>query len=623
MSQEELDPQENAQPTEATSTPMPEAPETSEAVEETEEEQNTEVKAVEAEDDHESPKERKLIIPDFDALTVEQSLEIIAQHIGKHEPQRIKGVVESGRSRILQELNAERDAAKAAFIEEGGNSIDFHYDQPLRKQLNTTYGGYRDKLRKHYSQLEAELSTNLATKLDIIEQIKGLPMMEGSAKDKYETFKGLRERWNNTGLVPKGDARNVWANYNHHVDNFFDYLRMAYDLIEIDYQNNLAEKVALCESLENMLAGGASAKIFKTLQQAHSKWKRIGPVPREHKDQLWDRFKAITSKVHELRDSFNEEIKAQNDEKIAAKKEVVAKIQALTSELPTKHGGWQKASKALEALRGEFKKIGFVKSEENSVVWEEYKTAQREFNRLKNAFYKEEKKAQRVNLEKKRALIELAESVKDSDDFAATAQVLKKAQQDWKKSGYVPKKEGDKLWEAFRSACNHFFDRMHGERKAIEKQSNAAQKAKEDFLAGMKKAKVASLDDAIALSEQWGALGQGGKREHDQNFDALLAEKVAPLGLSAHEVEAALMQAKVKAMVEADDQDGLFRQRAAIREGLDSAKKELHQLENNIAFFSASKGNPLLEAALAKIEEQKALVEHYTAMRKLFNSLLK
>ena len=139
----------------------------------------------------------------------------------------------------------------------------------------------------------------------------------------------------------------------------------------------------------------------------------------------------------------------------------------------------------------------------------------------------------------------------------------------------------------------------------------------------MKKAKVASLDDAIALSEQWGALGQGGKREHDQNFDTLLAEKVAPLGLSAHEVEAALMQAKVKAMVEADDQDGLFRQRAAIREGLDSAKKELHQLENNIAFFSASKGNPLLEAALAKIEAQKALVEHYTAMRKLFNSLLK
>ncbi len=623
MSQEELDPHENAQPTEESSIPIPEAPENSEEVEETEEEQNTEVKAVEPEDDHESPKERKLIIPDFDALTIEKSLEIIAQHISKHEPQRIKGVVESGRSRILHELNAERDAAKAAFIEEGGNSIDFHYDQPLRKQLNTTYSGYRDKLRNHYSQLEAELGTNLTTKLDIIEQIKGLPIMEGSAKDKYETFKGLRERWNNTGLVPKGDARNVWANYNHHVDNFFDYLRMAYDLIEIDYQNNLAEKVALCESLENMLADGASAKIFKTLQQAHSKWKRIGPVPREQKDHLWERFKSITSKVHELRDSFNEEIKAQNEEKIAAKKEVVAKIKALTTEPPTKHGGWQKSSKALEGLRAEFKKIGFVKSKENSVVWEEYKTAQREFNRLKNAFYKEEKKAQRVNLEKKRALIELAESVKDSDDFAETAKILKKAQHDWKKSGYVPKKEGDKLWEAFRSACNHFFDRMHGERKASEKLSNAAQKAKEDFLAAMKKAKVASLEDAIALGEQWGALGQGGKREQEKNFDSLLADKIAPLGLSAQEVEAALTQAKVKAMVEVDDQDGLFRQRASIREGLDSAKKELHQLENNIAFFSASKGNPLLEAALAKIEEQKALVEHYTAMRKLFNSLLK
>jgi len=624
MSQEEKTPQEEAQqPLENNVQEVPQEEANDSASEENSDEHEEEVKTVEAEEDHETPKERKLVIPDFDALNIEQCLEIMSTHIKEHSPERIKGVIESGRSRILQELNAARDAAKATFIEEGGNTIDFQYDQPERKQLGTIYGEYRDKLRKHYSQLEEELSANLTIKLDIIEQIKGLPMLEGSAKQKYDTFKNLRERWNATGLVPKSDARNVWANYNHHVDNFFDYLRMAYDLIEIDYQNNLQEKIALCESLEGMLGSGANAQIFKALQQAHSKWKRIGPVPREKKDELWDRFKAITAKIHELRDSFNEEIKAVNEEKIAAKQAVVDKIIALTAELPTKHSEWQKASKALESLRAEFKKIGFVKSEENATVWEAYKEAQRNFNRLKNAFYKEEKQAQRINLEKKQALVDLAESLKDSEDFGETAKALKKAQADWKKSGYVPKKQGDQLWEAFRAACNHFFDRMHGQRKAQEKQSTAVQKAKEDFVAKVKKAKVSSLEDAIALSEQWGALGSGGKKGMDQSFDEALNEKLEPLGLGAEAVEAALFETKVKAMVEADDQDGLYRQRNWIREQADAAKKELHQLENNIAFFSASKGNPLLDAALEKIEAQKQKVAHYTALRKLFNSLLK
>ena len=628
MSQEEKTPQEEGQqPVESNNQEVQEIQQDEPVVTDgdnaTEQHDEEEVKAVEAEEDHETPKERKLIIPDFDALSVEQCLEIIETHVKEHGAERIKGIVESGRSRILQELNAERDAAKATFLEEGGNIIDFQFDQPQRKQLGTIYGEYRDKLRKHYSQLEEELGTNLATKLDIIEQIKSLPMLEGSAKQKYDTFKNLRERWNATGLVPKADARNVWANYNHHVDNFFDYLRMAYDLIEIDYQNNLQEKIALCETLEASLSQGPSPQIFKTLQQAHSKWKRIGPVPREKKDELWDRFKGVTSKIHEMRDSFNEEIKAINEEKIAAKQTVVDKIKSLTTELPTKHSGWQKASKELETLRAEFKKIGFVKSEENAAVWEDYKEAQRNFNRLKNAFYKEEKQAHKVNLEKKQALVDLAESLKDSEDFGEASKALKKAQADWKKSGYVPKKEGDKLWEAFRAACNHFFDRMHGQRKAQEKQSNAVQQAKEDLIAKVKKAKVSSLEDAIALSQEWGAIGMGGKKGLDQSFDQALNDKLAPLGLSAEAVEAALFETKVKALVEADDQDGLYRQRNWLREQADSAKKELHQLENNIAFFSSSKGNPLLDAAMEKIESQKAKVAHYTTLRKVFNSLLK
>ena len=588
-------------------------------------EANEEVKAVEAEEDHEAPKDKKLAIPDFDALSIEAVLESIEKHIKEFEPQRIKGIVESGRSRILQELNAERDAAKATYLEEGGNIIDFEFNQPQRKTLGILYGGYRDRLRAHYAQLEAELSTNLAVKTAIIEEVKALPMAEGSAKEKYETFKGLRERWNQTGLVPKSDARTVWANYNHHVDNFFNFLRLAYDLIEKDYQNNYDEKVALCQALEDKIQDGASPDLFRTLQQTHSKWKRIGPVPREHKDALWDRLKAATAKVHELRDQYNENLLEINASKIAAKKVVVEKIEALTAELPTKHSGWQKSSKALEALRAEFKEIGFVKSDENDTVWEAYKAAQRGFNKAKNDFYKEEKLRQRESLEKKKALIALAESLKDSDDIAGASQQLKQAQADWKNTGYVPKKEGDKLWEAFRAACNHFFDRLKGERKAKVAQDNAVVESKQKAIEDLKKAKIGTIEEAIEASEQFSAIGvlTGRNRKIDQEFDTLLSEKVSALGLEPSVLERTMFEVKVKALVEADDQDGLHRQRSWIREEMDKAKKELHQLENNIAFFSGAKGNPLLDAALGKIEAHKARVEELTALRKLFNSLLK
>jgi hypothetical protein len=586
---------------------------------------NEEVKAVEAEEDHEAPKDKKLAIPDFDALSIEAALESIEKHIKEFEPHRIKGIVESGRSRILQELNAERDATKATYLEEGGNIIDFEFDQPQRKTLGILYGGYRDRLRAFYTQLEAELSNNLAVKTAIIEEVKALPMAEGSAKEKYETFKGLRERWNQTGLVPKADARTVWANYNHHVDNFFNFLRLAYDLIEKDYQNNYDEKVGLCQALEDKIHDGAGPALFRTLQQTHSKWKRIGPVPREHKDALWDRLKAATAKVHELRDQYNENLLEINASKIAAKKVVVENIEALTAELPTKHSGWQKSSKILEALRAEFKEIGFVKSDENDTVWEAYKAAQRGFNKAKNDFYKEEKLRQRESLEKKKALIALAESLKDSDDIAGASQQLKQAQADWKNTGYVPKKEGDKLWEAFRAACNHFFDRLKGERKAKVAQDNAVVESKQKALKDLKKATIGTIEEAIEASEQFSAIGvlTGRNRKIDQDFDTLLSEKVSALGLEPSVLERTMFEAKVKALVEADDQDGLHRQRSWIREEMDKAKKELHQLENNIAFFSGAKGNPLLDAALGKIEAHKARVEELTALRKLFNSLLK
>ena len=580
------------------------------------------VKTIEAEEDHEEPKEQKLSIPDFDQLSVEDSIAVIKSHVNEFTPVRIKGIVESGRSKILHELNKEQASVKEVYLAEGGNIIDFHFDQPLRKELGVIYGSYRDGLRNYYAELEAQLVKNLKIKELIVEEIKALPLMTGSAKEKYDAFKGLREKWNNTGLVPKSDARTIWANYNHHVDSFFNFLRLAYDLIDKDYQNNLNEKILLIEELEAHSTGAVNPELFRLLQKSHSRWKRIGPVPREQKEQIWDRFKAVTAVIHEKRDTYNDTLKEVNALKIQAKRNVVDHITALNDATPSKHSDWQKASKALDVLREEFKTIGFVKSEENEVVWEDYKVAQREFNRLKNAFYKEEKTVQRENLSKKEALVKLAQNLKDSDNFAETASALKKAQADWKISGYVPKKEGDRLWELFRSACNDFFDKMNGERKAKSENFSAAIKAKEEKLIDLKTREITSVEEAVGLSEEWSELGAG-NRKLDVAFDKMLEEKLKGLGLSKEDLESTLFTAKVKALVEADNQEGLLYQRNWLRDQMENTKKELNQLENNLLFFSNSKGNPLLAAAEASIQTQKTRVAHLTSLRKRFNSLLK
>ena len=580
------------------------------------------VKTIEAEEDHEEPKEQKLSIPDFDQLSIEDSLAVIKSHINEFTPVRIKGIVENGRSAILHELNKEQASVKEVYLAEGGNIIDFHFEQPLRKELGIIYGTYRDGLRNYYAELEAQLVKNLTIKEHIVEEIKALPLMNGSAKEKYDAFKGLREKWNNTGLVPKADARTIWANYNHHVDSFFNFLRLAYDLIDKDYQNNLNEKIALIEELEAHSTGAINPELFRLLQKSHSRWKRIGPVPREQKEQVWDRLKAVTAVIHEKRDTYNETLKELNVLKIQAKRNVVDQITALNQSTPSKHSGWQKASKALEVLRGEFKTIGFVKSQENDLVWEDYKVAQREFNRLKNVFYKEEKAVQRENLSKKEALVALAQSLKDNDNFAETASALKKAQADWKISGYVPKKEGDRLWELFRSACNDFFDKMNGERKAKSENFSAAIKVKEEKLTEIKTREITSVEEAVGLSEEWSELGAG-NRKLDAAFDKMLEEKLKGLGLSKEDLESTLFTAKVKALVEADNQEGLLYQRNWLRDQMEHTKKELNQLENNLLFFSNSKGNPLLEAAEANIHAQKTRVAHLTSLRKRFNSLLK
>lgn len=619
---------ETAKPAEEASAAEVEAPTKAAAAEQDDDEQDEQggtISKVEAEDDHDAPKERKLPIPEYDDMTIDEALAVIKEHVAQYSPERIKGIVESGRSRILSELNHEKELARRAHLEEHGNDLDFRFDQPQRKVLAAMYNTYRDGLRAYYNTLEKQLNHNLQVKTEIVEQIKALPMKEGSAKSKYEHFKTLRDQWNATGPVPKESSRDLWYNYNHHVDNFFDFLRMAYELIDKDYENNMAEKVKMIEHLESLLADNGTADMFRILQQYHSKWKRIGPVPREHRDELWDRFKAVTATIHEKRDQYQQLVQEANDEKLRLKKAVVESIVQLTQPLPEKHSQWQKASKRLNELRATFKAIGFVKSDENDQIWEEYRAAQREFNQLKNKFYKEEKKRQQDNFDAKKALVDLANSVKDSEDFAETANVLKKAQADWKKTGYVNKKDGDQLWEAFRAACNHFFDRMNGQRKAAQNKVNSSIDAKKKVLSELKSATLSSLEDALAWSERWSALGAVPRKfqQLDADFDEALSKGVAHLGLSVFDVENALWESKIAGLVQADDQDGLMSQRNALRERLDAAKKELHQLENNIAFFGNSKGNPLLAMAQQKIEEQKALVDHLVAMRKQFNRLLK
>lgn len=560
-----------------------------------------------AEDD-EQENENEQVFEDYSEFSIEELVVSLKNLIENTPVQKIKSPIDQIKNAFNEKFGALLAEKKQAFLDEGGESIDFQFTHPSKSEFNKLLSEYRVKREAHYASIEKKLNENLEKRLQVIEELKTL-IDDAEVSTMYKNFKAIQEKWNSIGGVPKSTYNDTWKTYQHHVERFYDLLHLSNDFRDLDFKHNLDEKLKIIEKAEALANEKDINFAAKQLQELHKIWKEdIGPVARDIREEVWQKFSDATKKIHDKRHEFFKEIHSKYDEMIDKKMLVIAEINALDVSKNSNHNDWQKSIDELEALRKKYFDIGklpYAKSEE---IWQKFKNATKNFNAAKNKFYKEEKSEQQENLQKKMALIELAESLKDSEDWEMATNAMKKIQSDWKKIGHVPRKFSDDIWKRFKAACNYYFNRFHQQKNAVSKDQQQVVDRKQEYLESLKNKKKFKKEEVFDMMNEWQDLGRLPKNSKhlDSKFNKLIDATLDNLSLDKNEIVFLKFKNLVDSYFENNDYKKLDSEQLFVRKKIDEIVREIQQLENNLSFFSISnKNNPLVLNVKNQVNEFK------------------
>ncbi len=578
-----------------------------------------EINSSDEEEEHETEEEEE---KDYHAMSKEELIKEL-QTLLKDKPiQTIKNPVEEIKTEFNAKFSEELEQKKQEFLDKGGNIIDFQYSTPLKKEFNSVYFDYKEKRNSHYQNLKRDLQSNLDRRLELIEELKGLLNAEENINTTYKHFKDIQESWHTAGAIPRDKYNTIWNTYRHHVENFYDFLHLNREFRDLDFKHNLEQKMKLIGRAEELAQQEDVGKAFRELQMLHKMWKEdVGPVAKEFRDDVWDKFSAATKLIHDKRQDYIKDQEKHFEANFEIKKELIQKIKDVTANAPKSHKGWQNAIKEVQKLRDLYFEVGKVPRTKAKEIWKGFKDTTRDFNHQKNDFYKSQKKEQYDNLEKKRELIKIAEANKDSDDFEVVTALMKKIQNDWKAVGHVPRKESDKVWKQFKDACNHYFDRVHAERDEANKEEMehfAAKQALMESVTGLEmtgehQTDLANIKEKIT---EWKAIGRVpyNKRNIERKFNKVLDELFGKLNLSKKETEMIRFENKLNSMASQEDIRKLQNEEFYITKKISETKAEMNQLENNLGFFQHVKDdNPLVKEVHQNIAKHKESLELWKA----------
>jgi len=575
------------------------------------------------ESEDETLKERHDIpMLDYDALSLESLVEELKNLVTNEKVMSVKDHVEEIKKSFLAKYNHLLEEKKEEFLAENPDTnIEFHYHSPLKTTFDQYYSLFRDNKNTHFKSLQTNLKTNLENRLAIVEELKELINPQENIKDTLKHFNDLRERWKNAGPIPKDKYNHVWNNYHFHVENFYDYLHLDREARDLDFKHNLEQKQKIVARVEELINEADVNKAFRELQDLHKIWKEdIGPVSREFRDEIWNKFSDLTKQMHDKREVLFESMRGTEIENLEKKKEIIAKIEVLATEKVNAHSQWLAQIEKVEALRTAFFSAGKVPSEVNEETWAGFKTAVRNFNSFKNSFYKDIKKDQNNNLNRKTALVVKAKELQESTDFAVTTPIMKQIQEEWKQIGHVPRKYSDKIWAEFKEACNHYFDKLkeqkneeNGEEiEAFDKKKAYLETLREFQLTGEHKTDL----EAIKLHiESWKSFGRVPfpRRHIEGKFNKVLDALFDKLSLSKKDSEMIRFANRIDGLSGNNDSRKLENEKIFLMRKIDEIKNEIFQLENNIQFFTntrnAKKENSIVLEVRKNIEKHREEME--------------
>jgi len=575
--------------------------------------------------DEETTKDEKKEIPQFDLskLSLEGIVDLMYKLLNEFDIKEVKNHIESLKIDFQKKFKALIAEKKAAFIAESGSDLDFFYTSPIKGKFDELVREYKKRRQQIYKNIESEQKENLEIRLLLIDELKAL-IDNADGSTMYKKFKVLQDKWRAVGQIPHAKYNDVWRTYDHHVERFYDLLHLNNDFRDLDFKHNLEEKTKLVERAEVLAENDDVNFAFKELQLLHKMWKEeIGPVAREIREDIWQKFSEATKKIHQKKHDYQDKLDEKFKANVGLKLAVIEKIKAIELSANETHKVWQERIKKTEALREEFFAIGKVPKSKNEEIWQLFRESTKAFNAAKNAFYKSIKKDQSENLTKKLLLVKEAEEMKDSDEWANATEMFKKVQADWKKIGHVPRRDSDKIWKRFKDACNHYFDRLHEKDNVLGKDQSELIDKKKEFMDNLKaeieKGKDLSLEYVEEAMDNWRTLGVlPQKVKHlEAKFNKVLDAAYKKLDISKIDADFLRFKSSINNLMDQKNARKLDGEQLFIRRKIDEITREIKQLENNISFISnASEDNPLVKNVYKNIENHKKELEIWK--RKIF-----
>lgn len=555
---------------------------------------------------------------DFGNMTEGELVEK-AKDLMKSNPESytsLRGKMDAIKYNFYKKLRAKNDELKQRFVDEGGLPEDFKpAENPLDTELKAILQNYKEKRTAEFQRAEAEKLNNLGEKKRILEDLKGL--LENTEEDfgkKVPQFQKLQQEWKSVGAVPQSEVNALWSAYQLCVENFYDNLKINNELRDYDFRKNLEQKVALCEQAEALADEKDVIAAFRKLQVLHEEWREIGPVSRENRESIWNRFKEASTVINKRHHDFFDKLRSNELENLQKKSALCEKIEAIDLSAIHSFKEWQEQSANILAIQEEWKKIGFAPKKDNVAIYERFRATCDKFFKTKNEYFRSVKDQLSENLAKKIELCEKAEANMDSTDWKATSDLFVKLQQDWKKIGAVPKKQSDVVWKRFLAACDHFFAKKGEQFKSQRQEQDENLKQKKALVEKIKALVIgedhdASFNELKSLIAEWNAVGHVPFKDKDKVYNAYKAaidEKFEKLNVDKSNRRMDVFKASVQDMAQKGEQKLIAERKKLVRQ-YEALCADITNYENNIGFFSASSksAESLIKDMANKIQKLK------------------
>ncbi|MBO5406286.1 MAG: DUF349 domain-containing protein [Bacteroidales bacterium] len=531
-----------------------------------------------------------------------------------------------------KDLFANAEMAKSVFykvlnVEKEKEGADVSLAEENFKEL---YGKYRQIRMAHVQDIEKEKEENYVKKLQIIEELRALLEKAEDVNHTFPEFRELQNRWRAIDMVPQAKAKDLWDTYQHYVEKFYDYIKINNEFRDMDFKKNLEAKTSLCERAEALVDEPNVVGAFKELQKLHDEWKEIGPVAKEFRESIWERFKGVTSVINKRHQAHFEQLKEEQKKNLDAKVQLCEKAEEIAAAVPQESGDWNALSKQMENLQAQWKNVGFAAKKENQKIYDRFREACDKFYNSKREYYANFKNVMQDNLKLKEQLCEKAEALMESEDWKKATDQLIQLQKQWKEIGPVARKQSDAVWKRFRAACDHFFDNKSKHFDKVDEQYSGNLALKLALIEEVKAYKVGDTreDDINAMREfqnRWNAIGYVPFKEKEKvqkEFNTALDMHFADI--RSLEGEKKLnkfrrMVAEVKNSGKGDR--GLRFEREKLLLKYRKMEQDIATLENNMGFFARTKNADSMIAdvkkkisiakeELARIEEKIRIIDN-------------